>query len=209
MRGHHKKRTMKTREEIAKEAENHRNWAGPKKSSMKRRCNQHDYRDRGIYMVTLCLEGRLPLLGTLEGDPTVKDGEGRAHIVLSPLGRKVKECWESIPKFHPVVEPMKLCIMPDHIHGLLFVHEKMKKHLGNVIWGFKTGCRKAARELGFLTTLSPHCGRPQPRHTLGERLQRPPVKGERAVRPHGCIYGRQPTPPTVETSLPKVLHAPW
>lgn len=150
MRGHHKKRTMKTPEEIAKEAENHRNWAGPKKSSMKRRCNQHDYRDRGIYMVTLCLEGRLPLLGTLEGDPTLKEGEGRAHIVLSPLGRKVKECWESIPKFHPVVEPMKLCIMPDHIHGLLFVHEKMEKHLGNVIWGFKTGCRKAARELGFL-----------------------------------------------------------
>jgi hypothetical protein len=50
---------------------------------------------------------------------------------------------------------MKLCIMPDHIHGLLFVHEKMEKHLGNVIWGFKTGCRKAARELGLLPDRSP------------------------------------------------------
>ena len=141
---------MKTEEEIAQKAENHRDWAGPKKPSMKRRCNQHDYRDRGIYMVTLCIEGRRPLLGTLVGDPAIKEGEGKPHVVLSPLGEKVKECWLAIPRFHPVVEPMKLCIMPDHIHGLLFVHEKMEKHLGDVIWGYKTGCRKAARELGLL-----------------------------------------------------------
>ena len=47
---------------------------------------------------------------------------------------------------------MKLCIMPDHIHGILFVHEKIGRHLGHVVWGFKTGTRKAARELGLLKT---------------------------------------------------------
>lgn len=52
------KKTMKTPEETAKEANRHHDWAGPKKSSMKRRCNQHDYRDRGIYIMTLCLEGQ-------------------------------------------------------------------------------------------------------------------------------------------------------
>ena len=41
--------------------------------------------------------------------------------------------------------------MPDHIHGILFVHEKIERHLGHVINGFKTGTRKAAKELGLLS----------------------------------------------------------
>lgn len=194
---------MKTPEEIAQQAENHRDWAGPKKPSMKRRCNQHDYRDRGIYMVTLCIEGRLPLLGTLAGDPAIKEGEGKPHVVLSPFGEKVKECWLAIPRFHPMVEPMKLCIMPDHIHGLLFVHEKMKKHLGDVIWGFKTGCRKAARELGMLPDNRPqdkteaaHIAQPtgQQRTTTTEQQlpteqrQAQPSRHTAAVRSHGLLW---------------------
>ena len=46
--------------------------------------------------------------------------------------------------------------MPDHIHGVLFVKEKMPHHLGTIINGFKAGARKAARELGVITaTMSP------------------------------------------------------
>jgi hypothetical protein len=46
--------------------------------------------------------------------------------------------------------------MPDHIHGVLFVKEKMPHHLGTIINGFKAGTRKAARELGVITaTMSP------------------------------------------------------
>ena len=50
---------------------------------------------------------------------------------------------------------MKLCIMPDHIHGILFVHEKIDCHLGHVINGFKAGTRKAAREIGIITEAIP------------------------------------------------------
>ena len=46
--------------------------------------------------------------------------------------------------------------MPDHIHGVLFVKEKIPYHLGTIINGFKAGTRKAARELGIITaTMSP------------------------------------------------------
>ena len=137
-------------------------WAGKKKPSMKRRSEHHNYYERGIYMITMATEGRKPLFGTLKGNPDVAEGntnvaEGTApHVVLSPLGEKVKECWNSITHYHPQIQTLKLCIMPDHIHGILFVHEKMEKHLGHVVEGFKTGTRKAARELGVLPPYGVH-----------------------------------------------------
>jgi hypothetical protein len=38
-------------------------------------------------------------------------------------------------------------MMPDHLHGILFVKERLPVHLGQVISGFKAGCRKAQRAL--------------------------------------------------------------
>lgn len=130
-------------------------WAKEKKPSMKRRSEQHDYYGRCIYMITMATEGRKPLLGRLLGDPDATDEARKPRVAVSPLGEKVQECWQQIPIFHPSVQPLKLCIMPDHIHGILFVHERMEKHLGTVIEGFKTGTRKAARELGLLPPAVP------------------------------------------------------
>lgn len=135
-----------------KKDNNHKQWAGEKKPSMKRRCETNNYTERGIYLITIATEGRKTLLGTLAGKADVTEGPDKPHVVLSPLGEKVKECWLSIQQYHPQIESMKLCIMPDHIHGILFVHEKIEKHLGHIIWGFKTGTRKAARKLGLLPT---------------------------------------------------------
>lgn len=127
-----------------------------KKPSMKRRCDEHDYTQRGIYMITMSTEGKLPLFGILKGDPMVTEGDNKPKIVLSPLGEKVRECWQNIPTHYPELSVIKLCIMPDHIHGVLFVKENMPHHLGTIINGFKAGTRKAARELGVITaTMSP------------------------------------------------------
>lgn len=38
-------------------------------------------------------------------------------------------------------------LMPDHIHGVLFVTRQVPYHLGKVVNGFKVGCNAAAREL--------------------------------------------------------------
>jgi len=154
-----------------------------KKPSMKRRCEEHDYTQRGIYMITMATEGRLPLFGTLKGDPLVTNGNDKPQIVLSPLGEQVKACWFDIHSYYPEVSVIKLCIMPDHIHGVLFVKDNMPYHLGSIINGFKSGTRKAARELGIITTTlspstqlsptvqyteaSPQSTPPQPHHTLG------------------------------------------
>ena len=37
--------------------------------------------------------------------------------------------------------------MPDHLHGILFVHERMARHLGNVVGGFKKSCNTAFRRI--------------------------------------------------------------
>ena len=119
-------------------------YAKGKCPSMKRRSDFNDYTDRGIYMITMAIEGRRPLLGRVEGNPDVNEGSDKPHVVLTELGRRVRECWMMIPRFYPQIEVMRLCLMPDHLHGMLFVHERMERHLGHVINGFKTGCRKVA-----------------------------------------------------------------
>lgn len=125
-------------------------YAKGKKPSMKRRCSLNDYLDRGIYMITIAIEGRRPILGRLAGKT-----QEEAHVELSAFGERVKTCWMAIPQYYPQIEVVKLCVMPDHIHGVLFVHERMERHLGHIINGFKTGCRKAARELGVIATPKP------------------------------------------------------
>jgi len=42
---------------------------------------------------------------------------------------------------------MKIQLMPDHMHGVLFVTQQVPYHLGKVVNGFKIGCNAAAREI--------------------------------------------------------------
>ena len=118
-------------------------WAGDLKPSMKRRRVGHDYQSRCIYMVTLVVKERRPLLGTLTGD-----GETIPAIVEhSPLGRAVIQNLVNIPSFYPEIEVWTFQLMPDHLHAIFFVKERIPVHLGKVINGFKVGCNRAYREL--------------------------------------------------------------
>ncbi len=141
-------------------------FAGEKVPSMKRRSNINDYYGRHIYMVTMAVEGRRPLLGSLMGSSAVADGEeGAPCVVPTPLGQEVIRCWELIPQFHHEVSLLAFQLMPDHLHGILFVQEAMEEHLGHVISGFKAGCNKAYRQLvveavsGVVEAVPQHTGK--------------------------------------------------
>lgn len=122
--------------------------AGPKKPSMKRRKQDHDYQSRRMYMITMATEGRQPLFGTIVGDPRKPFGSEEApRIVPSPLGEAIIEQWRGIPSYYPEITIVAFQLMPDHFHGILFVREHIEKHLGRILNGFKTGCRKAFRTL--------------------------------------------------------------
>jgi len=128
--------------------ESQKAFAGEKKPSMQRRCVGHDYTERMMYMVTMTVEGRRPLLGSVVGrsdaDAATQDAP---RVELSELGRRVAACWREISARHPQIDVVALQVMPDHFHGILFVKEKMEKPLGKALLGFKQGCNKAYREL--------------------------------------------------------------
>ena len=62
----------------------HKSWAQGKKPSMKRRCADNNYTERGLYLITIAIEGRKPLLGTLAGKVDVQEGPEKPHVLLSP-----------------------------------------------------------------------------------------------------------------------------
>lgn len=146
-----------TEEQLAAKKKN----AGEKKVSMKRRDDHHDYKDRRMYLITLEVEGRLPVFGRLAGDAFAEKGsKDEPRIVLSELGKAVENEWFAIPRHFPQIEIRALQMMPDHLHGILFVKTPLPVHLGHVISGFKAGCRRALREMAKpLTTVA---AKPQP-----------------------------------------------
>ena len=131
-----------------------KNFMREKIPSMKRRSVHNDYYGRHIYMLTLAVEGRKPILGKLVGN--IKDESDPPRIELSPLGEAVQVCWKEIPKYHPEANCLALQIMPDHIHGVLFIERNMEEHLRQIVSGFKAGCNKAFRTIIFRGGASEH-----------------------------------------------------
>ena len=118
-------------------------WAGNLKPSMKRRRVGHDYQSRCIYMITLVIKERRQLLGTLTGD-----GETTPAIVEpTALGHAVIQNLVNIPQFYPEIDIWTFQLMPDHLHAIIFVKERIPIHLGKVLNGFKVGCNRVFKEL--------------------------------------------------------------
>lgn len=128
--------------------ESRKAFAGEKKPSMQRRCVDHDYTARRMYMVTMVTEGRKALFGKVMGrSEAIEPSPEAPHIELSPLGEAVAGIWRSISSHHPEVKVVALQMMPDHLHAILFVRAQMEKPLGKVLLGVKQACNQAFREL--------------------------------------------------------------
>ena len=79
-------------------------------------------------MITLCTEGRRPLFGQL-----VSDGAGSASVSLSPLGKELERVMQGLSRRYAEVEFSRWIIMPDHLHAVVQIHQKMDRHLGEVV----------------------------------------------------------------------------
>ena len=128
--------------------ESQKAFAGEKKPSMQRRCVDNDYTARRIYMITMVTEERKALFGKVVGRSEAVEPSAEApHVELSPLGKAVEQIWLTIGGHHPEVKVVALQMMPDHLHAILFVREKMEKPLGKVLLGVKQACNQAFRKL--------------------------------------------------------------
>ena len=94
-----------------------------------------DYQSPSIQMLTLVTVDRKPLLAELRGETT--------H--LTPLGTAVAREIERIPTYLGAasIEILDYVIMPDHVHILLRIHDRLPKHLGQYIRWFKVQCSDA------------------------------------------------------------------
>ena len=132
-------------------SDNKRRWLADhpelgRHQSMKRRHDHHDYQSPCIYMITLAVKGRQPLLGTV---CSPDDGHPQPWFHPSPLGERIADCWNEIPQFYPQIRLLALQLMPDHLHGIIYVTERLPRHLGHVINGFRTGCNQVMKQLSL------------------------------------------------------------
>ncbi|MBR1549756.1 MAG: hypothetical protein IJ634_03880 [Bacteroidales bacterium] len=98
----------------------------------------HDYYGRGVYLITLVVSGRDPLLAGFTTEL------GRERIVLTHLGEAVQQAWQQTPAIQAtngnrVAVHASVC-MPDHFHGVIEVLEPMSWSLGDIIQAFKSSC---------------------------------------------------------------------
>ena len=103
----------------------------------------------GIYHVTLTVTSRAPLLGTLvipDNDPT------QASVERTELGRALLDCQRSITVFHPEIQILQYCLMPDHLHSIWYVRRPMQQSIRYVAQGFWRAAKKVGRAYSYLNS---------------------------------------------------------
>lgn len=110
----------------------HDGWRREKQEGHSRRASWHDYHSPAIYLFTLSVIDRKPLLGHLKGET----------IVRTELGQQVADEITRISTYKGAssIEIYSFVIMPDHVHILLWVHDRLSKHIGSIISWFKRQC---------------------------------------------------------------------
>ncbi len=70
-----------------------------------------DYSKPGAYFVTIITKNREHLFGRIEND----------QMLLNYAGKNAHRCWMNMPKHFPHVALDEFVIMPNHVHGVIFI----------------------------------------------------------------------------------------
>ena len=117
------------------------------------RLKGYDYTQPGAYFITICTHGGKCLFGKIVN----------RDMILNDAGRTAEKCWQDIPKHFPYIELDEFIIMPNHIHGIIWVigdvgaknisplrnkqnRPGTSKTIGSVDRGFKIGVTKWMRQ---------------------------------------------------------------
>lgn len=84
----------------------------PKRKSP--RLPEFDYSLEGGYFITIVTHNHFSIFGN------VYAGE----MCLNKVGLIAQECWQEIPKHFPDIVLDEFIIMPNHVHGILFINEQ-------------------------------------------------------------------------------------
>ncbi len=107
----------------------------------------------GLYHITLTIPDRRPLLGCLEipdNDPC------KAKVRRTVLGNALVDCLLSIPRYHPEVQVLHFCLMPDHLHAVLYVRRTMATGIKGLVRGFWQAAKKLGRASSVASSIAPN-----------------------------------------------------
>lgn len=100
------------------------------------------WRGVSLYHITLTIPSRQPLLGRL----IIPDGDAsKAKVLRTTLGNALVDSLLGIPRHHPEVQVLHFCLMPDHLHAVLYVRRQMSEGIGSVVRGFWQASKKLGR----------------------------------------------------------------
>ena len=77
------------------------------------RLPRYDYTWQGAYFVTICTYDKQSLFGNILA----------TGIRLNPYGEIVYSVWQGIPLYYPEVKNDVFIIMPNHVHGIVIIHD--------------------------------------------------------------------------------------
>ena len=104
------------------------------------------WKGAGLYHVPMVVPSRQPLFGELiipDNDPM------QAFVKRTNLGNAVVDRLLRIPEFYSEVQVLHFCLMPNHLHAILYVRRAMKKGISSVITGFWRAARTLGRAYSF------------------------------------------------------------
>jgi len=131
------------------------------------RLKYYDYSGSGGYFITICTKNCKHYLGK------IIDGK----IELTNIGMRAGICWQEISKHYPFVKLDQYIVMPNHVHGIIFINKNndvmaqnpairydkkldgmsgfnkfgpQSGNLGSIIRGFKIGVKKHATQNNLL-----------------------------------------------------------
>ena len=97
------------------------------------RLKDYDYAQSGAYFVTIVTRGRACLFGeVLDGD-----------MQLNDAGRMVQSVWDDLPAHYPRLKPDEFVVMPNHIHGVIMLSDRITAGDGDVGTDGRAGFKPA------------------------------------------------------------------
>jgi putative transposase len=89
-----------------------------------------DYSRSAAYFITICVQNRDCLFGTISQN----------QLLLNDAGKMVSDEWLALPSRFPSVILDKFIVMPNHFHGIIYISPDAVNNptLGRIIGAFKS-----------------------------------------------------------------------
>jgi hypothetical protein len=79
------------------------------------RMKNYDYASNGAYFITIVTKNRDHFFGDIEDNT----------MILNEIGKIARKYWDEIPRHFPFIRLDEMVVMPNHIHGILWIDDDL------------------------------------------------------------------------------------